>query len=67
MLPHPPRRSLDVEHHGVVHEPVEDGGGHHGIAEDLTPLIWNWHRFVWVDMPCLLGKYWSGGDPCFWR
>ena len=38
MLPHPPRRSLDVEDHGVVHEPVQDGGGNDRVAEDLAPL-----------------------------
>ena len=38
MLPHAPRRPLDVEDHGVVHEAVQDGGGHDGVAEDLTPF-----------------------------
>ena len=38
MLAHPPRRPLDVEDHGVVHEAVQDGGGNDGVAEDLTPF-----------------------------
>jgi hypothetical protein len=23
----------------VVDEPVDEGGGHHGVAEDLAPLL----------------------------
>ena len=30
--------ALDLDHHGVVQEPVEERGGDHGIAEDLAPL-----------------------------
>ena len=30
-----PGRAADVEHDGVVHEPVEDCGGDDGVAEDL--------------------------------
>ena len=36
VLTHAPRRPLDVEDNGVVHEAVQDGGGHDGVAEDLT-------------------------------
>ena len=35
---HAPRGPFDVEHDGVVHEPVEDGGRRDGVAEDLAPL-----------------------------
>ena len=37
MLTHPPRGPLDVEHHRFVHEPVEDGTGHHRVAEHVAP------------------------------
>ena len=30
--------ALDLDDHGVVQEAVEEGGGHHGVAEDLAPL-----------------------------
>ena len=38
MFPHPPGRASDVEHDRSVHEPVQDGGGHDGVAEDVAPF-----------------------------
>ena len=31
-------RSFDLDHHGVVQEPIEKGGGDDRIAEHLAPL-----------------------------
>jgi hypothetical protein len=28
-----------------VQEPVEEGGGDGGVAEDLSPGNWNWLKF----------------------
>jgi hypothetical protein len=47
--------AVEVEDDGSVQEPVEHGGGHGGVAEDLTPAIWNWHMFVVRESACLLG------------
>jgi hypothetical protein len=30
---------LSGDHGGVVDEPVDQGGGDHGVAEDLAPLL----------------------------
>ena len=30
---------------GAVQEPVEEGGGDGGVAEDLAPGNWNWLKF----------------------
>jgi hypothetical protein len=38
VLSESPGRAADVEHDGVVHEAVEDGGGDHAVAEDLAPV-----------------------------
>ena len=42
--------AVEVEHDGAVQKPVEHGGSDGGVAEDLAPAIWNWHRFVGVDV-----------------
>jgi len=34
----------------VVHEAVDHGGGHDGVAEDLTPSTWKWHTFSRADL-----------------
>ena len=45
VLAETPGRAADVEHDGVVHEPVQDRGRDDAVAEDLAPVIWNWHTF----------------------
>ena len=35
---HPPAGSFDVEHDGVVHEPIQDGRGDDGVTEDFAPF-----------------------------
>jgi len=52
---------------GVEGEPVNNGGDESGITNHLTPLNWNWHRFVWMDLPCWLGKRVPFHDPRFSR
>ena len=29
---------FDVNHNGMMQQPIKLGGGHHGVAEDLSPL-----------------------------
>jgi hypothetical protein len=36
VLAQPPRRAFDVEHHGVVHEPIEDGGAARSLSPDMV-------------------------------
>src|SRR4026209_2885820 len=31
--------AFEGDHGGVVDEPVDEGGGDHGVAEDLAPLL----------------------------
>ena len=38
MLPEPVAVALDVDDFAVVQQPVEDGGGDHGIPEELLPV-----------------------------
>jgi hypothetical protein len=34
-----------------VQEPVEEGGGDGGVAEDLSPRNWNWLKFPIAVLP----------------
>jgi len=38
VLPEPVAVALDVDDFAVVQQPVEDGGGDHGIPEELLPV-----------------------------
>src|SRR5438552_14094690 len=38
-LAEPVALALERDHGGVVDEPVDQGGGDHGVAEDLAPLL----------------------------
>jgi hypothetical protein len=51
----------------VVEQAVEDGRGEYVVAEHLSPLTWNWHTFVRVDLPCWLGKRCAERGPRFSR
>ena len=44
--------AVEVHDDGAVQESVEHGGGDGGVAEDLAPSIWNWHRFVLTKRCC---------------
>ena len=44
--------AVEVEHDGAVEEPVEHRGGDGGVAEDLAPGNWNWHRFDQSEWCC---------------
>jgi hypothetical protein len=33
-----------------VQEPVQEGGGHGVVAEDLPPGNWKWHMFLGADL-----------------
>jgi hypothetical protein len=43
--------AVEGEHDRAVQEPVEEGSGDGGIAEDLTPRNWNWLRFLIAVRP----------------
>lgn len=43
--------AVEGEHDGAVQEPVEEGGGDGGVAEDLSPGNWNWLRFLIAVRP----------------
>ena len=47
--------AVEVEHDGAVQEAVEHGGGDGGVAEDVAPGTWKWHKFLWLDRACWLG------------
>ena len=38
MLTQPVARSFDLDHDGVVKQPVEQRGGDHGVAKDFAPF-----------------------------
>ena len=45
---------------GVVHEPV-DGGGGQGFRHELVESIRGWHMFVLADLPCCL-RLWGSSS-----
>jgi hypothetical protein len=53
-----PRRAL---------QPVDGGLSEERIGQGGQPFNWNWHRFVWMDLPCWLGKRVPFHDPRFSR
>jgi EmrB/QacA subfamily drug resistance transporter len=59
--------SVDRDDVAVVEQAVEDGRGEYVVAEHLSPLTWNWHTFVRVDLPCWLGKRCAERGPRFSR
>jgi hypothetical protein len=68
---HAPRRPLDVQDHGVVHEAVQDGGRDHRITKDLPPLGASpgLHERVQVRMPlrdAKLIQIWEGAEELHW-
>ena len=48
--------ALGLDDPAAMSEAVERGPGEAFGAEHLGPRNWNWHRFVWLDPPCWLGK-----------
>jgi len=38
VLPHAVTRALDLDDHGVMEQPVKQGGSDDGIAEHISPL-----------------------------
>ena len=48
--------ALGLNDPAAMGEAVERGAGEAFGSEHLCPRNWNWHRFVWVDLPCWLGE-----------
>jgi hypothetical protein len=44
--------AVEVDDYGPMQVPVEHGGGHGGVAEDVATGNWRWHMFVVADFCC---------------